>query len=192
MSIFRPHKTKPRQFNYTPRYYDPVKEAFDQRRKELHGTSSETDNLPYEPGDYLRMKKEARRESREEQARSASNRLLRYGLLIVVVGLGLLYLMPRVVGILTRFMNAGENTEVVETYSADGDIVADTLAAPQRIILNEQHGDIDFTEYEDLDAEAINEIEEFNRQTRSVTIYSDDVKIVDGKCVEESQEESEE
>ena len=134
------------------------------------------------------MKKEARRESREEQARSASNRLLRYGLLIVVVGLGLLYLMPRVVGILTRFMNAGENTEVVETYSADGDIVADTLAAPQRIILNEQHGDIDFTEYEDLDAEAINEIEEYNRQTRSVTIYSDDVEIVDGKRVEESEE----
>ena len=56
MSIFRPHKTKPRQFNYTPRFYDPVKEAFDQRRRELHGTSSETDDLPYSPGDYLRMK----------------------------------------------------------------------------------------------------------------------------------------
>ena len=185
MSIFRPHKPKPRQFNYTPRYYAPVKEAFNQRRKELHGTSSETDDLPYAPGDYLRMKKEARRESREDQAKSASNRLLRYGLLIVVVGLGFAYIMPRATEILTRFMDAGEATEVVEgevMYGADSTIVRPNM------ILNEQHGDIDFTEFESLTPEAINEIEIFNMQTRSVNIYSDDVEIVDGKRVEESEE----
>ena len=185
MSIFRPHKTKPRQFNYTPRYYDPVKEAFNQRRKELHGTSSETDELPYAPGDYLRMKKEARRESREDQAKSASNRLLRYGLLIVVVGLCFAYIMPRATEILTRFMDAGEATEVVEgevMYGADSTIVRPNM------ILNEQHGDIDFTEFESLTPEAINEIEIFNMQTRSVNIYPNDVEIVDGKRVEESEE----
>ncbi len=180
MSIFRPHKTKPRQFNYTPRYYDPVKEAFDQRRRELHGTSSETDNLPYQPGDYLRMKKEARRESREEQSKAASNRLLRYGILIVAVGLGFAYIMPHATEFITRFINAGGNTEVVEgeaTYSADS-----TMVAPN-VILNEQHGDIDFTEFETLSPEIINEIEVYNMQTRSVTIYSDDVLIEDGKVV---------
>ena len=88
MSIFRPHKTKPRQFNYTPRFYDPLREALNQRRRELHGTSSDMDDLPYTPGDYLRMQSDARRESRESQAKSSSSRLLRYGLLIVVVGLG--------------------------------------------------------------------------------------------------------
>ena len=50
MSIFRPHKTKPRQFNYIPRYYDPVKEERNLRRKQLHGTSSESDGEEYVPG----------------------------------------------------------------------------------------------------------------------------------------------
>lgn len=184
MSIFRPHKTKPRQFNYTPRYYDPVKEAFDQRRRELHGTSSETDDLPYAPGDYLRMKKEARRESREEQTKNASNRLLRYGLLIVVVGLGFAYIMPQATEFITRFMNGGETIAVVEgeaIYGADS-----TMVAPN-VILNEQHGDIDFTEFESLTPEIINEIEVYNMQTRSVNIYSDDVEIVDGKRVENQE-----
>lgn len=184
MSIFRPHKTKPRQFNYTPRFYDPVKEAFDQRRRELHGTSSETDDLPYQPGDYLRMKKEARRESREVQSKSASNRLLRYGLLIVVVGMGFAYIMPHATAIITRFMNAGDNTEVVDgevTMGADSTIVAPTM------ILNEQHGDIDFTEFETLSPDIINEIEVYNMQHPNINIYSDDVEIVDGKRVESKE-----
>ena len=183
MSIFRPHKTKPRQFNYTPRFYDPRREALNQRRRELHGTSSDMDDLPYTPGDYLRMQSDARRESRESQAKSSSSRLLRYGLLIVVVGLGFSYLMPRVVGILTRFMNAGENTEVVGTMSTDGTIMADSLAAPQQIILQEQHGDIDFTEFESLTPGSINEIEEWNTLHPNINIYPDDVEIVDGKRV---------
>ena len=180
MSIFRPHKTKPRQFNYTPRYYDPIKEAFDQRRRELHGTSSETDNLPYQPGDYLRMKKEARRESREEQSKAASNRLLRYGILIVAVGLGFAYIMPHATEFITRFLNGGQATEVVE---GEATFSADSTAVSPAVILNEQHGDIDFTEFETLSPEIINEIEVYNMQTRSVTIYSDDVLIEDGKVV---------
>lgn len=185
MSIFRPHKTKPRQFNYTPRYYDPVKEAFNQRRKELHGTSSETDELPYAPGDYLRMKKEARRESRDEQAKSASNRLLRYGLLIVVVGLGFAYIMPRATEILTRFMDAGEATEVVEAEAG----VTDADSTMYNRYMYMEHAPVDYVE-DEIDPnfeEKMSEVEEWNR-TNKVNIYSDDVKIVDGKRVEESEE----
>ena len=185
MSIFRPHKTKPRQFNYTPRYYDPVKEAFNQRRKELHGTSSETDELPYAPGDYLRMKKEARRESREDQVKSASNRLLRYGLLIVVVGLGFAYIMPRATEILTRFMDAGEATEVVEGDANYIDSDSTTLHTPSYM----EHVEINYEEDEidpDL-ADRLNEANEWSR-TNNVTIYPNDVEIVDGKRVEESEE----
>ncbi len=185
MSIFRPHKTKPRQFNYTPRYYDPIKEAFDQRRKELHGTSSETDDLPYAPGDYLRMKKEARRTSREDQAKSASNRLLRYGLLIVVVGLGFAYIMPRATEILTRFMNAGQSAEVVEGDANFIDTDSTALGSTSYM----EHVEINYEEDEidpDL-ADRLNEANEWSR-TNNVNIYSDDVKIVDGKRVEESEE----
>ena len=66
MSFFRPHKRHPRQFNYIPRYYDPVKEERDRRRRELHGTSSATDNEEYAPGKYIRTQREARDASRGE------------------------------------------------------------------------------------------------------------------------------
>ena len=65
MSFFRPHKSKPRQFNYIPRYYDPVKEERDRRRRELHGTSS-ADEEPYAPGKYIRTQREARDASRAD------------------------------------------------------------------------------------------------------------------------------
>lgn len=190
MSIFRPHKTKPRQFNYTPRYYDPRKEAMEQRRRELHGTSSDMDDLPYTPGDYLRTQREARSEARAANERLASGRMLRNALLVILVGMGIMYVFPRVTAILERIMQDPNAVESVEeasmsadtTMSADGNAVE---AVPRKIILNEQHGDIDFTEFKTLSPEIINEIEEWNRQHPNITIYSNDVEIVDGKRVED-------
>jgi hypothetical protein len=49
------------------------------------------------------------------------------------------------------------------------------------IILDERHGDIDFTEFESLTPEIINEIEEWQNSVGKITIYDDDVEIVDGK-----------
>ena len=49
------------------------------------------------------------------------------------------------------------------------------------IILDERHGDIDFTEFESLTPEIINEIEEWQNSVGEITIYDDDVEIVDGK-----------
>ena len=181
MSIFRPHKTKPRQFNYTPRYYDPRKEAMEQRRRELYGTSSDMDNMPYTPGDYLRTQSDARRESRDEQAKSASNRLIKNAILIVVVGMGISMLFPRIMTTLEKIMGTSEGEAVV----ANGETIsADSTQAPRSMLLNEQHGDIDFREFESLTPDAINEIEEWNRQNPTITIYSDDVVIEDGKVVE--------
>ncbi|MBO5018446.1 MAG: hypothetical protein J6C56_06245 [Alistipes sp.] len=186
MSIFRPHKTKPRQFNYTPRFYDPQKEAMEQRRRELHGTSSESDNMPYQPGNYLRTQRDARREARESDSNAATNRLLRYALLIIIVGMAMMYLFPRITSFLERIMQQPNAVESVEggaegrAFSSDADAPA---GGGHTMILNEQHGDIDFTEFETLSPEIINEIEEWN-QNHTLTIYSDDVEIVDGKRVE--------
>ena len=41
MGLFTPVKKHPNRFNYTPRYYDPVKEAREQRRRELRGERGE-------------------------------------------------------------------------------------------------------------------------------------------------------
>lgn len=153
----------------------------DRRRRELHGTSSDMDDAPYKPGDYLRTQSNARRESRESQSQSASSNLIKYALLIIVVGLGISYLMPRILGVLERIMAVEQGAEVV---AADTSMSSDGESAPRSVLLNEQHGDIDFREFETLSPEIINEIEEYNMQTRSVTIYSDDVEIVDDKRVE--------
>ena len=63
MGLFSPVKKHANKFRYTPRYYDPEKERREQRRRELHGTSSETDNTEYTPGQYIRTQREARRAS---------------------------------------------------------------------------------------------------------------------------------
>ena len=88
MSFFRPHKRHPRQFNYVPRYYDPVKEERDRRRRELHGTSSATDDEEYAPGKYIRTQREARDASRGEG--SPVTGILQYLAIAFVLGFAML------------------------------------------------------------------------------------------------------
>lgn len=105
--------------------------------------------------------------------------MVRYALLIVVVGLGISYLMPRIMTTLERIIVTEEVAGASSaTMSSDEDMM------PRSMILNEEHADIDFREFESLTPEVINEIEEWNRQNPTLTIYSDDVVIEDGKVVE--------
>ena len=96
MSFFRPHRSKPRQFNYIPRYYDPVKEEREHRRRELHGTSS-NDNEPYTPGRYIRTQREARRAAQGanegKQKMPSMMLLMLFALLVIIVYM----LYPRIV-----------------------------------------------------------------------------------------------
>lgn len=179
MSIFRPPKTKPRQFNYTPRYYDPEKEAREQRRRELHGTSSEIDSEEYVPGNYLRTQRDARGEARAERQRAQSNKMLRATLLLVLVGAGMLYLYPRIMVIIVRVMQdpaVVESVEGVEMLDGGGRTISPVVI--------EDVEELEDIEDKELFKRNLEEMEEYNRQTKSVTIYDNDVKIVDGKKVE--------
>lgn len=179
MSIFRPPKTKPRQFTYIPRYFDPVKEERDRRRRELHGTSVESDNEEYTPGRYIRTQREARDAQREVRADEGSRKVMRLVVIAAVVVVAALMLFPRVMSFAERANDQKQARELI----ANGVVgEQDSLATPT-ITLHEMVEDIDFTEFESLDAEAINEIEEWNRRNRSITIYDDDVEIRDGKRV---------
>lgn len=177
MSFFRPHKSKPRQFNYIPRYYDPRKEERDRRRRELHGTSRELDNEPYTPGKYIRTQRDARDASRGE--RSGYEGLGRIALIAVAVVLAMLLFMPRFM----RFVERANEEKLLQ----QGGVVGGTATVKGSddgavsIILDERHGDIDFTEFESLTPEIINEIEEWQNSVGEITIYDDDVEIVDGK-----------
>ena len=57
---FTPFKRHPNKFNYIPRYYDPEKEAREQRRAELRGERAEDADREYQPGQYIRTQREAR------------------------------------------------------------------------------------------------------------------------------------
>jgi hypothetical protein len=176
MTFFRPHKTKPRQFNYIPRHYDPVKEERDRRRRELHGTSTQDDE-EYTPGKYIRTQREARDASRGE--RTGYEGLGRIAAIAIVMVLAMLLFIPRFM----RFVERANEEKLME----QGGVVKNTQALNSEddgavsIILDERHGDIDFTEFESLTPEIINEIEEWQNSVGKITIYDDDVEIVDGK-----------
>lgn len=184
MSFFRPHKRHPRQFNYVPRYFDPVKEERDRRRRELHGTSSATDDQEYIPGKYIRTQREARDASRGEG--SPMSGVVQYLVIALVLGFAMLIFMPR----LMRFVERANEEKLAQQQMTEvesikvGDMRADGSDGELNITLYEKHGDIDFTEFESLTPEAINEIEEWNRQNPTLNIYSDDVEIEDYKKVD--------
>ncbi len=62
MGAFTPFKRHANKFNYTPRYYDPAKEAREQRRAEMYGERSDqkSDEEGYRPGQYIRTSSAAR------------------------------------------------------------------------------------------------------------------------------------
>lgn len=83
MGLFTPHKQHARKFNYTPRYYDPAKEEYDERRAELHGEVPEEMERELRPGDRIRMKREIRMRRRaEEESKSRKSKYLKLLLLL--------------------------------------------------------------------------------------------------------------
>ena len=177
MSFFRPHKTKPRQFNYIPRHYDPVKEERDRRRRELHGTST-ADDEEYTPGKYIRTQREARDASRGE--RTGYEGLGRIAVIAVAMVLAMLVFLPRFM----RFVERANEEKLTQQGVPAGCNMEREEDGTVSILLDERHGDIDFREFESLTPEALNEIEEWQNSVGKITIYDDDVEIVDGKRIE--------
>lgn len=178
MSIFRPHKSKPRQFNYIPRYYDPVKEEWERRRRELHGTSSGDDEA-YSPGRYIRTQREARELASESRSSAGVAKMRTLLLAAVAVVVAMMVLVPRIMSFVER---ANEEKMALAAVAERSEESKDD--ATPSITLYEQHGDIDFREFESLTPEALNEIEEWQNSVGTITIYDDDVEIVDGRRVD--------
>ena len=96
MGLFTPVKKHANKFRYIPRYYDPEKERREQRRRELHGTSSEMDGAEYQPGQYIRTQREARRAAKQSKGgrkMPSTMLLMLFALLVIVVYM----LYPRIV-----------------------------------------------------------------------------------------------
>ena len=98
MGFFSPYKRHANQFSYTPRYYDPEKEAREQRRAELRGERSD-DTGEYTPGKYIRTQSEARQQSRAKRKSNVlggSTRIISLVVVMLLVFLFVYVLVPRV------------------------------------------------------------------------------------------------
>ncbi len=166
MSIFRPPKTKPRQFNYFPRYYDPAKEERNQRRKILHGTSTETDNEEYTPGKYVRTQREARDAARESEGSAGMAKLRGLMVVTVVIALGILWLLPR---IMEFVVDANEEkqqkaTATKQRSETEGEVF------PMEFIYNESIDVANQEGIETLNDDVLKEIEENEWRYKRITI----------------------
>lgn len=115
---FSPFKKRPNQFNYTPRYYDPEKEAREERRAELRGERSEDANREYRPGMYIRRQSEARASRRERHTDSGRKRIwsMALGAAAVLLFIALLY--PRLADWFIR-MSQGAQAERAAVEQVD-------------------------------------------------------------------------
>lgn len=107
---FTPFKRHANKFNYRPRYYDPEKEAREQRRAELLGQRS--DEGEYVPGKYIRMQREARSERRSAVTSRSRGKLWLMVLAAAVLVLFVFMVYPRIVA---AFQTAGRDTPVQTT-----------------------------------------------------------------------------
>ena len=105
MGFFSPHKRHANQFSYTPRYYDPAKEERELRRAELRGERrpDEKRGEEYEPGQYIRAKREAReaRIVKEKQQSRSDKRMNMWvmGAGLILLALFIYALVPRIAAI---------------------------------------------------------------------------------------------
>ena len=164
MSIFRPHKTKPRQFNYIPRYYDPVLDERNERRKQLHGTSKESDSEEYTPGKYVRTQRQARDASRESDRGAGLGKLRGLIVIAVVVGLGILWLMPRVMDFIIK---ADEEKRGVSTANREA---TESEVYPLEFVINESIDIANQEGIETLNDDVLKEIEENEWRYKRITI----------------------
>lgn len=113
---FTPFKKHANKFNYIPRYYDPAKEAREQRRAELRGERAEDGSREYRPGQYIRTQREARsarRDARQDQGRM---RILKMAAAAVLVLLFVYLLYPRLASLFLRPLTAPAPVEQVEEF----------------------------------------------------------------------------
>ena len=164
MSIFRPHKTKPRQFNYIPRYYDPVLNERNERRKQLHGTSKENDDQEYTPGKYIRTQRQARDASRESERGAGLSKLRGLVIIAIVIGLGMLWLLPRIMD----FVIMADAEKRGESVTKGSDVENEIY--PLEFVINESIDIANEEGIETLNDDVLKEIEENEWRRKRITI----------------------
>lgn len=168
MSFFRPHKTKPRQFNYIPRHYDPVKEEREQRRRELHGTSSEDDMEEYVPGKYIRTQREARDAARENESNSSSTKIRNMAIMAVMLGIFTLVIVPRFVKFFEMAREEQEANKAAEEAAMEAEYKAKEWEQ-KRLVIVETVDDIEEIDDKQQFMQLRDEMEAWQHQSGNIT-----------------------
>lgn len=99
---FTPFKRHANKFNYIPRYYDPEKEAREQRRAELRGERAEDGDREYRPGQYIRTQRDARAARRSKEDDKGRMRIWKMAGAAVIVLLFIYILYPKLADVFLR------------------------------------------------------------------------------------------
>ena len=132
---FSPYKKHANKFNYIPRYYDPEKEAREQRRAELRGERSD-DNSEYRPGKYIRTQREAREARRAGEAGNGHMRLLKMAVIAALIIVFVYLLYPRLVGLFVSTSKQGGQSDMELMYG-DFDPTAPITVVPNDYVEQE-------------------------------------------------------
>ncbi len=118
MGAFTPFKRHANSFKYTPRHYDPAKEAREQRRVELYGERrDERERGEYQPGDYIRRSSEARSARRRETSKGSRNQMwITIGVVLIVLYMGSL-LFSRIMYIMVDWGGSSNNSLVEDEFN---------------------------------------------------------------------------
>ncbi len=89
MGAFTPFKRHATEFKYTPRYYDPQREAREQRRAEMRGERLDTqaEGDEYRPGQYIKTQSAARATRRASNNAKSKSRTWLSVVVVVLVAL---------------------------------------------------------------------------------------------------------
>lgn len=142
MGWFSPYKRHANNFNYTPRYYDPAKEAREQRRTELRGERLD-DGGEYIPGKYIKAKREARDLRREQEAKKNQSekhiKMWTMGVALILLAVLIYMLIPRLGNI---FEMATTDSSVKQYEQQQQEVDAFDPYAPLIIVPNDyEEGD---------------------------------------------------
>lgn len=110
---FSPFKKHANRFNYIPRFYDPEKDAREQRRAELRGERAEDAGHEYRPGQYIRTQREAR-DARRSQRNNGMAGIWKLALGVLIVMMVFSFLFPRLMEVFYG-ASAPAAGQVVET-----------------------------------------------------------------------------
>lgn len=142
MGWFSPYKRHANSFSYTPRYYDPEKEAREQRRAEMKGERLD-DGGEYTPGKYIRAKREARDLRREQESKKGNSdkrmKMWTMGVAVILLVTLIYMLIPRLGAI---FQMAITDSSAKKYEQQQQEVEAFDPYAPLIIVPNDyQEGD---------------------------------------------------